>query len=116
MYTYTCMYYNLLEYPCVLQNVFATPGSLRPQAAVDLDRIPDEYLIAASYDPGLQQLAAEKAEANAAIDTAARDVERADCSGPGNCVLARLSDSPWSASVGFSVPTGLANPLGGLTP
>ena len=29
------------------------------EAAVDLDRIPDEYLVCASYDAGLQVLALE---------------------------------------------------------
>ena len=46
------------------------------EAAVDLDRIPDEYLIAASYDPELGDLAAAKADAEAAIDRAAQGVER----------------------------------------
>ncbi|KAL6769998.1 hypothetical protein ACKKBG_A33190 [Auxenochlorella protothecoides x Auxenochlorella symbiontica] len=30
------------------------------ETAIDLDRIPDEYLIAASYDPGLQEVEVEK--------------------------------------------------------
>lgn len=47
------------------------------EAAVDLDRIPDEYLIASSYDPELQGLASAKAQAEADIEAAARDVERA---------------------------------------
>lgn len=46
------------------------------EAAVDLDRIPDEYLIASSYDPELGDLAAAKADAEAAIDRAAQGVER----------------------------------------
>ena len=49
------------------------------EAAVDLDRIPDEYLIAASYDPELGDLAAAKADAEAAIDRAAQGVERERC-------------------------------------
>lgn len=46
------------------------------EAAVDLDRIPDEYLIAASYDPELGNLAAAKLDAESAIERAAQGVER----------------------------------------
>ena len=38
------------------------------EAAVDLERVPDEYLIVASYDAGLQELAEEKAVLEGEMD------------------------------------------------
>ncbi|KAK9813003.1 hypothetical protein WJX72_007194 [[Myrmecia] bisecta] len=43
------------------------------EAAVDLDRIPDEYLISAAYDAGLQDLRADKDAIEEQIDRLAED-------------------------------------------
>ena len=43
-------------------------------------RVPDEYLIAAAYDPQLEELASDKAAAEEGINFAAADVERAQTS------------------------------------
>ncbi len=43
-------------------------------------RVPDEYLIAAAYDPQLEELAGDKAAAEEGIDSAAANVERAQFS------------------------------------
>eukprot|EP00884_Botryococcus_braunii_P018503 jgi/Botrbrau1/5336/Bobra.0346s0010.1 len=42
--------------------------------AVDLDRIPDEYLICASYDPALEELQGDKERHERAINKAAREI------------------------------------------
>ncbi|KAK9842053.1 hypothetical protein WJX81_006373 [Elliptochloris bilobata] len=44
------------------------------EAAIDLDRIPDEYLIAASYDPQLEELRGTKDEVEERIDTIAKQI------------------------------------------
>lgn len=43
------------------------------EAAVDLDKIPDEYLICASYDAGLQEVRVEKEAIEKRIDELAQD-------------------------------------------
>ncbi|KAH7624522.1 hypothetical protein Ndes2526B_g00726 [Nannochloris sp. 'desiccata'] len=43
------------------------------EAAVDLDRIPDEYLIAASYDEGLEELQTRKIEVESEIQQLAEE-------------------------------------------
>jgi len=54
----------------------ADPGHLGKfedliEAALDLDRVPDEYLVAAAYDAGLQSLRADKEAAEAGVVAAA---------------------------------------------
>lgn len=46
------------------------------EAAVDLSRIPDEYLISATYDEGLQALGEEKVEVEAEIQSLAEEVAK----------------------------------------
>jgi len=43
------------------------------EAAVDLDRVPDEYLIAASYDPGLEEIQIEKEQVEGEINKLAAE-------------------------------------------
>jgi DNA mismatch repair protein MSH2 len=43
------------------------------EAAVDLDRVPDEYLIAASYDPGLEEIQIEKEQVEDEINKLAAE-------------------------------------------
>eukprot|EP00798_Chlamydomonas_sp_ICE-L_P022047 gene22047-29111_t len=46
------------------------------EAAIDLDRIPEEYLICANYHPDLQKLRDEKEEVEAEVDRVANSVAR----------------------------------------
>jgi hypothetical protein len=78
----TCRYVQPLEAAHDAEHLVLFEELL--EAAIDLDRIPDEYLIAASYDPELGDLAAAKADAEAAIERAAQGVEREPCCA---CVL-----------------------------
>lgn len=43
------------------------------EAAVDLDRVPDEYLIASSYDPGLEEIQIEKEQVEEEINKLAAE-------------------------------------------